>query len=155
MLKNLRKKVEGFTIIEVLIVLAIAGLIMLIVFLAVPALQRNQRNTSRKNDVGRVGAAGTEWLASHNGVLPATTDQAQFRDLVGTLSQYLAADIKILAAPQSKLGAGELAKIVLVTDGKCDTATAGAVVAGTTRQMAVQYMNEGNPDPIPLCQEVN
>jgi prepilin-type N-terminal cleavage/methylation domain-containing protein len=35
----------GFTIIEVMIVLAIAGLILLIVFLAVPALEREARNT--------------------------------------------------------------------------------------------------------------
>ena len=41
MLKTLQKrKSEGFTIIEVLVVLAIAGLIMVVVFLAVPALQR-------------------------------------------------------------------------------------------------------------------
>ena len=49
------KRDEGFTIIEVLIVLAIAGLIMLIVFLAVPALQRNSRNTQRTNDASLIG----------------------------------------------------------------------------------------------------
>lgn len=39
---------RGFTIIEVLIVLAIASLILLVVFLAVPALQRNSRNYERR-----------------------------------------------------------------------------------------------------------
>ena len=40
MLNKLKKSdKDGFTIIEVMIVLAIAGLILLIVFLAVPALQ--------------------------------------------------------------------------------------------------------------------
>jgi prepilin-type N-terminal cleavage/methylation domain-containing protein len=43
------KQYLGFTIIEVMIVLAIVGLIMLIVFLAVPPLQRSSRNTDRKN----------------------------------------------------------------------------------------------------------
>jgi prepilin-type N-terminal cleavage/methylation domain-containing protein len=38
MLKKLKKSDSGFTIIEVMIVLAIAGLILLIVFLAVPAM---------------------------------------------------------------------------------------------------------------------
>jgi len=51
MYQKIRKRTEGFTIIEVLIVLAIAGLILLIVFIAVPALQRNARNTQRKNDI--------------------------------------------------------------------------------------------------------
>lgn len=41
---------QGFTIIEVMIVLAIAGLILLIVFLAIPSLERSARNTQRKHD---------------------------------------------------------------------------------------------------------
>ena len=53
-MSNIKNRKDGFTIIEVLIVLAIAGLIMLIVFLAVPALQRNSRNTQRKNDVANI-----------------------------------------------------------------------------------------------------
>ena len=47
------KLYEGFTIIEVVLVLAIAGLIFLMVFLALPALQRSQRDTQRKNDMAR------------------------------------------------------------------------------------------------------
>lgn len=62
-----RKKQEGFTIIEVLIVLAIAGLIILIVFLAVPALQRNSRNTQRKNDVSALAGALQETINNSNG----------------------------------------------------------------------------------------
>jgi prepilin-type N-terminal cleavage/methylation domain-containing protein len=64
------KKQEGFTIIEVLIVLAIAGLILLIVFLAVPALQRNSRNTSRRNDVAKLLGLISEHASSTNGGLP-------------------------------------------------------------------------------------
>lgn len=47
---------SGFTIIEVMIVLAIAALIMLIVFLAVPALQRHVRNLKRKNDIATISS---------------------------------------------------------------------------------------------------
>src|ERR1700722_11915887 len=67
-----KKREEGFTIIEVLIVLAIAGLILLIVFLAVPALQRNARNTSRKNDAAAAVAAVNEFVDNNNGTLPGT-----------------------------------------------------------------------------------
>jgi prepilin-type N-terminal cleavage/methylation domain-containing protein len=69
--KNLKRD-DGFTIIEVLIVLAIAGLIMLIVFLAVPALQRNSRNTSRKSDAASLGSAVAEYVNNNDGQLPAT-----------------------------------------------------------------------------------
>jgi prepilin-type N-terminal cleavage/methylation domain-containing protein len=69
-----RKSQQGFTIIEVLIVLAIAGLILMIVFLAVPALQRNSRNTQRKNDVQALLGAISEYEDNNNGSLPATGD---------------------------------------------------------------------------------
>jgi type IV pilus assembly protein PilA len=63
---------EGFTIIEVMIVLVIAGLILLIVFLAVPALQRSARNTSRKSDVSALSAAVSEFINNNNGAMPGT-----------------------------------------------------------------------------------
>lgn len=73
MLSNIRKrKAEGgFTLIEVMIVLAIAGLILLVVFLAVPALQRNARNTQRREDAGNLLSAASEYIANNNGSLPA------------------------------------------------------------------------------------
>ena len=46
--RNRSSQAEGFTIIEVVLVLAIAGLIFLMVFVALPALQRSQRDTQRK-----------------------------------------------------------------------------------------------------------
>lgn len=76
MFKNLKKQQEGFTIIEVMIVLVIAAVILLIVFLAVPALQRNSRNTQRKNDVAGILSAVNEWTSNNGGKYP-TTDQQQ------------------------------------------------------------------------------
>ena len=73
------KRNDGFTIIEVLIVLAIAGLIMLIVFLAVPALQRNARNTSRKSDASSLGSAFAEYVNNNDGQIPA--GDFQHRDI--------------------------------------------------------------------------
>jgi len=73
MLKKLKQsnKGEGFTIIEVMIVLAIAALILLIVLLAVPALQRSSRNTQRKNDVSAIAAAVANVITDNNGQVPA------------------------------------------------------------------------------------
>jgi prepilin-type N-terminal cleavage/methylation domain-containing protein len=69
-MKTKLRNSKGFTIIEVLIVLAIAGLIMLIVFLAVPALQRNGRNTSVRNDAAGVLGGVNEFVSNNNGQLP-------------------------------------------------------------------------------------
>lgn len=61
---------SGFTIVEVLIVLAIAGLILLVVLLAVPALQRNSRNTSVKNDASSLAGGINEFAGNNNGAVP-------------------------------------------------------------------------------------
>lgn len=73
---NIYKKRKGFTIIEVVLVLAIAGLIFLMVFLALPALQRSQRDTQRKNDLSRAITAVTSYASNNRGSLPDNTNQA-------------------------------------------------------------------------------
>ncbi len=71
MLSKLKKsKSEGFTIIEVMIVLAIAALILLIVLIAVPALQRSSRNTQRKNDASAIAGAVANFISNNSGDLP-------------------------------------------------------------------------------------
>ena len=65
-----RKNKEGFTIIEVVLVLAIAALIFLMVFIALPALQRNQRDTARKTVLGKVASAVTSFQSNNRGRLP-------------------------------------------------------------------------------------
>ena len=84
MTKNDNKK--GFTIIEVVLVLAIAGLIFAMVFIALPALQRSQRDQSRKNDASTVAAAITNWnAANRNG---GTFNEESLRKYVDKLDQY-------------------------------------------------------------------
>lgn len=60
----------GFTIIEVVLVLAIAGLIFLMVFIALPALQRSQRDTQRRNDLARLQTRVMDYQNNNNGKLP-------------------------------------------------------------------------------------
>lgn len=72
MKKNLIKESKGFTIIEVLIVLAIAGLIMAVVLIAIPGLQRSQANTAAKTDATHIVAALTDFVSNNNGSLPST-----------------------------------------------------------------------------------
>ena len=65
MAKDIKTK-EGFTIIEVVLVLAIAGLIFLMVFIALPALQRSQRDTSRRNDMSRVDTSLVQYQTNNS-----------------------------------------------------------------------------------------
>ena len=64
------KSKKGFTIIEVVLVLAIAGLIFLMVFIALPAMQRSQRDTQRRNDFSQFSASMTSYMTNNNGSLP-------------------------------------------------------------------------------------
>ena len=65
---------KRFTIIEVLIVLAIAALILLVVFLAIPGLQRSNRNSSRKSDIGKIAASISIYNGNTNGVGVVSSD---------------------------------------------------------------------------------
>lgn len=69
---NVQQKTKGFTIIEVVLVLAIAGLIFLIVFLALPALQRQQRDTQRRSDASKVLTAIQNYQSNNSGAVPAS-----------------------------------------------------------------------------------
>ena len=62
--QNIKSK-QGFTIIEVVLVLAIAGLIFLMVFVALPALQRSQRDTQRRNDMSRVDTSLVQYQTNN------------------------------------------------------------------------------------------
>lgn len=62
---------KGFTIIEVALVLAIAGLIFLMVFIALPAVQRTQRDAKRRDDVGRLLTALSKFSTNNRGALPS------------------------------------------------------------------------------------
>ncbi|MDO5481236.1 MAG: type II secretion system protein [Candidatus Saccharibacteria bacterium] len=69
-MKNKNNNKSGFTIIEVVLVLAIAGLIFLMVFIALPALQRSQRDTQRRDDMSRLSSQITQYQANNRGQTP-------------------------------------------------------------------------------------
>lgn len=74
-LKQRLTKPQGFTLIEVVIVLAIAGLIFVIVFLAVGQAQAARRDTQRKNEANRLKAAIDQYSANNNGAVPTSSAQ--------------------------------------------------------------------------------
>lgn len=68
-----KQQLKGFTIIEVVLVLAIAGLIFLMVFIALPALQRSQRDTQRRDDMARFSSQLSSYQVNNNGKVPDAT----------------------------------------------------------------------------------
>ena len=66
------EKRSGFTLIEIVIVLAIAALIMVIVFVAVQGAQRARRDTARKNDANIILTAAQQYMSNNSGSVPTT-----------------------------------------------------------------------------------
>lgn len=137
MLQNIKKRNEGFTIIEVMIVLAIAGLIMLIVFLAVPALQRNSRNTQSKNDSASILAATNEFTNNNNGTVPVAANSAAILALTKTRNITSLTIVTGSTTAQTPT----LSSAILDTGVKCGAVGGTSVTptAGPTRAMALIY----------------
>lgn len=71
-----RDNLSGFTIIEVALVLAIAGLIFLMVFVALPGLRASQRDAQRREDVISFLEKVKKYQSNNRGTLPGSTDTA-------------------------------------------------------------------------------
>lgn len=71
-MSNLLKKEKGFTLIEIVLVLAIAGLLLVIVFLAVSGAQKSRRDSQRKNDLSRIAAQLESFAGNYNGCYPGS-----------------------------------------------------------------------------------
>ena len=65
---------RGFTVIEVALVLAIAGLIFLMVFIALPGLRASQRDAERREDVTMLIESIKKYQTNNRGTLPGSSD---------------------------------------------------------------------------------
>ncbi len=93
-MKNQIKKLnQGFTIIEVMIVLAIAGLIMAIVFIAVPQLQRNARDNSRQDAANRLKGELDTYASNNQGVYPFKNAGQTIADFN---TRYITGQVKLI-----------------------------------------------------------
>lgn len=148
------RKEKGFTIIEVLIVLAIAGLILLVVFLAVPALQRNARNTQRKEDVASMMGGISEYVNNNNGNLPAqiisssantlTLGAAGSNQVPVSLGYYSPDDITLAAYTAGMTNTTTTDDVRLISGAKCDPddADIGEPIVGSGRSIVATYTAE-------------
>lgn len=71
------KSTKGFTLIEVVIVLAIGALIILVVLQAVSSAQRNQRDQARRQEAGQIAGALEQYAANNQGIYPASETAAE------------------------------------------------------------------------------
>jgi prepilin-type N-terminal cleavage/methylation domain-containing protein len=138
-----KKLTQGFTIIEVMIVLAIAGLILAIIFLAVPALQRNSRNNSRINDAAKLAGLINDYASNHGGQLPTSyctsgTCAATALDIRSENWAIFATPSTINTSGTANYGANDGTTMVMNTGWKCNAGALSGYASGS-RSFAVAY----------------
>lgn len=153
-----RKSLEGFTIIEVVLVLAIAGLIFLMVFIALPALQRNQRDTGRKNDASTVASAINTFRSNNRSSLPTANETVTPGSGTGVLGRYIDKLSEIDSVTYTKTiptSTSATNDVIQVVGGaKCDSDTSnGKAVKGTSKSAAV-FVKLENGNSVFYCQDV-
>ena len=136
-MKSLRNNEKGFTLIEIVIVLAIAAGIILVVLLAVGNAQRGNRDTKRVAAVA-ASASFIEQCAANNNGKVATCQPTLALVPAGAEPSTGAVPVTGAAGALAALSA---AGIQITMGEKCGAA--GAAVAGGNTQYAIQYYQEG------------
>lgn len=133
---------KGFTIIEVVLVLAIAGLIFLMVFIALPALQRSQRDGQRRSDVSSFVSQLTSYSTNNRGSLPTTANIGSFMtSYMKTPNEFK--DPKTGSSYVYTANNPNIGEIQYVPNRACVGENVGTTAAGA-RQAAVRVQLEGS-----------
>lgn len=162
---NRTQNTKGFTIIEVVLVLAIAGLIFLMVFIALPSLQQGQRNSARKSEASTVLSAVETYRGNNRGGNPtagqistvvngATTGVLDSGALITVKRTTYNADVTLSAdsnagqtGTDATLGPDEIYVYIGYKCGSSNT----SLVRGTAKQVTVAVMQEGGSGSV-YCQ---
>ena len=72
---NIKQNQKGFTLVEIVIVLAIAALILAAILFAVQGAQQSRRDAARRDAGGQIGALMEEYAGNHNGTYPSSNAQ--------------------------------------------------------------------------------
>ncbi|MDB5165096.1 MAG: hypothetical protein JWL89_722 [Candidatus Saccharibacteria bacterium] len=130
---NCPRASSGFTIIEMMIVLAIAGLIMVITFQAIPTLTRNARNNQRKHDISAILGAVSHYELNHSGNFPGVgSDFLQYTDT----SYY---DKTVHYIPPSTPPTSTDAGVYVSTNDKGDASSSAPAVTSTNIVIIHKY----------------
>ncbi|MGV9002043.1 MAG: type II secretion system protein [Candidatus Saccharimonadaceae bacterium] len=159
---NAKQSTKGFTIIEVVLVLAIAGLIFLMVFVALPALQAGQRDTARKNDASTILSAVNTYASGNRGAFPTSAQLTGTAGASGHTGFFVPSlfvkdvssntegvKVQTAATTSAAVKIGEVTVTQKTTCGSTGTKNAGTGAAtqtlavGTTNQYTVTTFLEG------------
>jgi prepilin-type N-terminal cleavage/methylation domain-containing protein len=165
---------DGFTIIEIMIVLAIAGLIALLIFQAIPALTRNSRNSARKQGVVSVLHAVQHYNLNNSGAMPSScsgngcigggtfTDQQHlvYYDKSGSIimcaSSYSGGSLSYVGC-SAPAPVTNTEVVTIYNYQRCDPASLGSTIsagAGYSDAVALFAVERGSSGNQSMCQQL-
>lgn len=138
-MKQITKKQGGFTLIEVVLVLAIGALIILMALLAFGGASRSRRDTARTSLAGEIQAAAEQSASNNNGTYPDSTTFAQLKASNAWKDPSSGANGVVYGS-----SAPTTPGVTFVIGGTCnvDGKALGTVTASNTSQYAVIYYQE-------------
>ena len=157
---------KGFTIIEVMIVLAIAGLIIVIVLFAVPPLQRNGRNTGIRSDANQVLGYISTFNTDNQGAVPLDTastissgvvvvNNASGNSTKGKIQAGTTGKFTMIASPVVAPVTPTAGDLQIVIGGRCPDTIPAAATSVTpvvsARSVAVIFAIETSGAVVPQC----
>ena len=143
----MQKKLDnkGFTIVEVLIVLAIAGAVLAGILIAVPALQRNSRNTQAKQAANTLVAAIADNEAANNGSAPTATSTGNTLSMKGTgwpIVSTTASVAGVQVVTQATAPTAKVGTVYVIPSATCSNGTTAVITSSP--QFSVSYATEAS-----------
>jgi len=129
-------KKSGFTLIEIVIVLAIAALIVVIVFAAVAGAQRSRRDTDRKSAANQALASVQQYYSANNNTGPSANALTSYINTLKEPSTNGAYTVTVVTATPSTIAQGT----IYIGQGGC---TGNALSFTGTGWAAVFYQENG------------
>lgn len=132
-------KAKGFTIVEVLFVLAIGGLMLMMVFLAIPAINRWNNNNKRKADVSAILQAVSDYRLQNMGSYPSASKPLT----IPSLKIYAAANVTVKNPGSTDPNIVTDPNLMYVYNNAiCDADNPGKYKAGGSRDIVALYALE-------------
>lgn len=132
-------KAKGFTIVEVLFVLAIGGLILMMVFLAIPAINRWNNNNKRKADVSAILQAVSDYRLQNMGNFPSLGSPLT----LPALKIYQNTDVTVRSFQTGDPNpVTDASKVYALNNAICDSSNPGKYTTGGSRDIVAIYALE-------------
>ncbi|MEI6755867.1 MAG: type II secretion system protein [bacterium] len=151
------KKRQGFTIIEVLIVLAIGGLMITMVFAAIPFINRANQNNQRKNDVSIILQSISDYRLHNTGSFTTNVGNLKLSG-VNNLGYYKNPTTDVIINPISATNPDyDTTKVYIYNYSKCSQSNDGTKVAAGSRDIVALFALDkgtGTASGSPQCKEM-